>query len=126
MPNVDMSAHRLLTSPLLVFVSGLATTILALALVLSGTGVSSVELGRALSIGIFSAAGSASVAGLQRFVIQRTTVDLSKAEHDANHDPLTGLVNRTELYRELEVSLKDARASAVASAPGLVRPTAFT
>lgn len=100
-----MTTKRLLGSPLLVLVAGLGATAVGLALLLSGTELSPIEIARPALVGAFATGVTAIVAGLQRQVVLAESRELIQAEHDAKHDPLTGLANRTELYRELELSL---------------------
>ena len=104
-----MTWNRFLGSPLLVLAAGLGATALGLALSLSGTELSPIEVLRPMLIGAFVAGISAIVSAVQRQLVVAESRSLMQAEHDANHDPLTGLVNRTELYRELELSLERAR-----------------
>jgi diguanylate cyclase (GGDEF)-like protein len=104
-----MTRKRLLASPLLVLVAGLGATALGLALSLSGTDLSPPEITRPTLVGAFAAGISAIVSAVQRHLIVTESQSLIQAEHDAKHDPLTGLANRTELYRELDVSLDRAK-----------------
>ncbi|MGI9613655.1 MAG: putative bifunctional diguanylate cyclase/phosphodiesterase [Acidimicrobiales bacterium] len=104
-----MTTKRLLGSPLLVLVAGLGATAVGLALLLSGTELSPIEIARPALVGTFATGVTAIVAGLQRQVVLAESRELIQAEHDAKHDPLTGLANRTELYRELELSLERSK-----------------
>ena len=87
-----MSEHRVLRSPLLVLLTGLVATMLALLLTLSGAEFTTLELARALTVGVFSTAVSAVTAGWQRHALEKDARSLSQAEHDAKHDRPADLV----------------------------------
>ncbi len=105
-----MLDNRLLKSPALVLLAGLVATVVATILVFSGLETSSDDLTHAVAVGLLSSCGAASMSTLQRLAHYRTSQSLSQAQHDANHDVLTGLANRAELYRQLELSRRQARA----------------
>jgi diguanylate cyclase (GGDEF)-like protein len=105
-----MFETRIMTSPALVLLSGLAAGALATVLAFSGNEVRPDELSRVVAVGVLAAAGATSMSTWQRWVYQKASQSLDAARHDATHDPLTGLANRSELYRELEQSLAQARA----------------
>jgi diguanylate cyclase (GGDEF)-like protein len=105
MPN-----QRFLNSPVLVLLAGLLATCLGTAMVYAGAEFTRSELNRTISVGLFAACGATAVAAWQRFTIRKTSDRLNQAAHDAKYDPLTGLANRTEVYRALEESLELAQA----------------
>lgn len=105
-----MALRRLIYSPALVLVSGLAAMLIAAALVYSGGNIETVEFARVTGIGSISVCGATLTAALQRLVHDRATRSLTQAKHDADHDGLTGLANRAHLHRELEVTLAQAKA----------------
>jgi diguanylate cyclase (GGDEF)-like protein len=104
-----MLDNRVLRSPVLVLLAGLLATAVAEALIYSGLGTTPDELTRAAAIGLVSSCGAASMATLQRAAHHRTSQSLSQAQHDANHDALTGLANRSELHRHMALALRQAR-----------------
>ncbi len=89
--------------------AGLAAAAVALALAISGTELSPIEVVRPALISAIASGVAAVVSAVQRQLVVAESRALMQAEHDAMHDPLTGLVNRIELYRELEVSLDRSR-----------------
>ena len=104
-----MFESRFIYSPIFVLFAGLASTVFAVFVIYAGMGLAGAELGRAISIGAFTACGGATMATWQRFASRKAADRLSKAAHDAKHDPLTGLVNRAEMYRTLDESLAEAK-----------------
>ncbi|MDH3682801.1 MAG: diguanylate cyclase, partial [Acidimicrobiia bacterium] len=103
-----MSGNRFVRSPLLVLAAGVGATAVAVALIVSGGGFTLDEVTRASTVGLLCAAVTAFASAWQRHHLDRERRSLTQAEHDAKHDALTGLANRGELYRELEVSLRQA------------------
>ncbi len=104
-----MLDSRILRSPVLVLVAGLVAAIVAEMLAFSGMGTTPDELSRAAAVGFIASCGAAAMAALQRVAHHRTAESLSRARHDADHDALTGLVNRAELHRQLEQAMRQAR-----------------
>lgn len=103
-----MTTRRLLRSPLLVFLAGLAATFSATAISMLVFGLPAGELGPALVVGLATTAVTAATSAFQQFALSRRAHSLQKVEHDAKHDALTGLINRTELYRQLDVAVAEA------------------
>ncbi len=61
--------------------------------------------------GAIGAVGGSIGAWWQLRAAHGTSAALARAEHDANHDPLTDLYNRSGLFQELELSFQRARES---------------
>lgn len=106
-----MSEKRLMTSPALVLLAGLAAAATGAALVYSGAEFSGSELSRSVAVGALSACGATSMATWQRASSLKASLSLSQAANEAKIDPLTGLVNRVELYRALDESISMAKAN---------------
>jgi diguanylate cyclase (GGDEF)-like protein len=104
-----MLDNRILRSPALVLAAGLAAAAVAGILAFSGMETSPDELSRAAAVALISSCGAATMAALQRLSHLRTVLSLTQARHDADHDSLTGLVNRAELYRQMETSLRRSK-----------------
>jgi diguanylate cyclase (GGDEF)-like protein len=104
-----MFESRFIYSPIFVLFAGLASAVFAVFVIYAGMGLASAELGRTVSIGAFTACGGATMATWQRFASRKAAERLNRAAYDAKHDPLTGLVNRIELYRALDESLAQAK-----------------
>lgn len=106
-----MSEKRLMTSPALVLLAGLAAAATGAALVYSGAEFSGSELSRSVAVGALSACGASSMATWQRASSLKASLTLSQAANEAKIDPLTGLANRVELYRALDESISLAKAN---------------
>ncbi|MCP5030225.1 MAG: EAL domain-containing protein [Actinomycetia bacterium] len=104
-----MPDFRFIHSPIFVLFAGLAAALLGTILVYTGAEGTSAELSRSVSVGAFTACGAATMATWQRFASRKASERLNKAAHDAKHDSLTGLANRTEVYRALDESLIQAK-----------------
>ncbi|MFV0524490.1 MAG: putative bifunctional diguanylate cyclase/phosphodiesterase [Acidimicrobiales bacterium] len=105
-----MNHARIPTSPVLAAVAGLIASAAATVLVFSGVATTQPEdLYRTAVVAGAGVGVAGLVAAWQRGHSIDTSKRLSEAHHDANHDPLTGLVNRLELYRQLEETLDQAR-----------------
>jgi len=73
--------------------------------------MTSVQIVHVLTTGAMGAVG-ASLGSLLLAVAARAAQDrFDEAEHRAKHDPLTGLLNRSELFRQLEDSLSESAAN---------------
>ena len=105
-----MSENHFLSSPLFVLIAGLLAAVLGASMVYAGAEFTRTELSRTLSVGVIAACGSTTLAAGQRFVIGKAAERLNQAAHEAKHDALTGLANRTEVYRSLEESIEQVRA----------------
>ncbi|MEL7157101.1 MAG: EAL domain-containing protein [Actinomycetota bacterium] len=95
---------RLLGSPILVFIAGLLGAGVVGALAYSGLGVTTGELARAGVLAFATAVMAALASVVQRRRHDQLSRSLSEAAEEAKFDPLTGLVNRSELYRALDES----------------------
>ena len=104
-----MRDSRILNSPAFVLLSGLAAAALAMVMAYAGVSASPAELTRVVGVAVLSAAGATVMSMWQRYVHHQTSQSLDQARHDANHDSLTGLANRGELYRSLQESIDRAR-----------------
>ncbi|MGF1596865.1 MAG: putative bifunctional diguanylate cyclase/phosphodiesterase [Acidimicrobiales bacterium] len=104
-----MARRVLLTSPAVVLASGLVAVVVAAALVYSGRGARPDELTRVLAIGALGVCASALTAVAQRVAGHSRSKSLSQAQHEADHDGLTGLANRAHLHRELEATIQRSK-----------------
>ncbi|MCP4967998.1 MAG: diguanylate cyclase, partial [bacterium] len=107
--RTTMPDFRFIHSPIFVLFAGMAAALLGTILVYSGAEGTSAELSRSVSVGAFTACGASTMATWQRFASRKASERLNKAAHDAKHDSLTGLANRTEVYRALDESLIQAK-----------------
>ncbi len=105
-----MLTQRVLRSPLLVFVTGLWATCGAIGALFIIVGTGAPEVGPALIVGLIVTAVTAVTSAAQQFTLSRRAHTLRQVEYDAKHDPLTGLVNRVELERQLDVAVAEAAA----------------
>jgi diguanylate cyclase (GGDEF)-like protein len=104
-----MNGNRL-NSPALVLLAGLAAATLATVVAFAGMDATGEDLTRAVPVGVMAAIGAATMASWQRYAHHKTSESLGQARHEADHDPLTGLINRAGLHRQLEALLSQARA----------------
>ncbi|MFV0259423.1 MAG: diguanylate cyclase domain-containing protein, partial [Acidimicrobiales bacterium] len=104
-----MNDARILSSPVFVAAAGLVTSAAATMLVFSGVTAQADDLIRTIIVAGAGVGVSALTAAWQRHHSVETSKRLSQVHHDAIHDPLTGLTNRLELYRQLGETLEQAR-----------------
>ncbi len=106
-----MKQTRLAASPGAVVTAGLgATAVFAGVLSLLGD-VRSRDLLFCVLTGVFATSGAGAAAIWSGWRMKFTTADLARVEHDARHDKLTGLYNRSALFDELEAAAKLARSN---------------
>jgi len=106
-----MSEPRLLSSPAVVLFSGVLAAVLWAGGLNFMWQLSSVQVVHVLTTGAMGAVG-ASIGSLLLAVAARAALDrFDEAEHRAKHDPLTGLLNRSEMFRQLQDSLVEAEAN---------------
>ncbi|MDH4278110.1 MAG: EAL domain-containing protein [Acidimicrobiia bacterium] len=106
-----MSEPRLLSSPAVVLFSGVLMAVLWAGGLNFVWELSSAQIVHVLTTGAMGAVG-ASIGSLLLAVAARTAQNrFDEAEHRAKHDPLTGLLNRSELFRQLDDSLAEATAN---------------
>lgn len=96
--------HRVLGSPILVFLAGLLAGAAVGVMAYSGLGITSADLQRATALVLTSSVAATVAAVLQRIGYHEISRSLTEAAEGAKFDPLTGLVNRSELYRLLDES----------------------
>ena len=95
--------------PGIVLLAGLAVAVIWVIVLDYIYYLTNVELVQALTSGALGAAG-ASLAALVLALVAKPDLDkLDKAAHEARHDDLTGLPNRTELFSVLDQSIIDAK-----------------
>ncbi len=99
---------RVPDSPFLVLAAGLLCGLLGTVLVFAGLTVSTGELFRSMLVGLAATFGSTLVAILQGVNQRHHSRNLTVAASEARLDALTGLVNRNELYVQLDASRDQA------------------
>lgn len=104
-----MEGHRILYSPIVVMLSGLAATFITTALVYSGLEVRTEEVVRTSAVAAFVSCVMTITAAIQRLFYSRQAQTLSRVQHEAEHDGLTGLANRAHLHRELEITIAQSK-----------------
>ena len=106
-----MQDKQLILSPGLVLAGGLTGATLWVVFLYAFDVVSGGELVVVISTGAFGAIGSAVGALWQNYSTRHTQEYIAEAEHQAKHDPLTGLANRNALFSELETSIARAKST---------------
>lgn len=96
--------HRVLGSPVLVFLAALLSGAVVGVMAYSGLGVTSADLQRATAVLLTSSVAATVTSVLQRMGYHEISQSLTEAAEGAKFDSLTGLVNRSELYRLLDES----------------------
>ncbi len=61
--------------------------------------------------GVFGALGGAVGSLWHNWTIRHASADIARAEHDARHDQLTGLLNRTALFHELDSAFQKSQSA---------------
>ena len=97
-----MKQNRLAASPGVVVLSGLLATVAFLGVLYFVGNVAYRDLVFCGLTGLFATAGAGAAAVWAGWRANFTSADLARAEHDARHDKLTGLYNRSALFEELE------------------------
>lgn len=106
-----MQNNRLANSPAVVVACGVFTSLLWIIALYFLFGSRDSALGISASSGLVGAVGAAGGALWQSWLSRGATAALARAEHDANHDALTDLLNRNGLFQELEWSFERAKQS---------------
>ncbi len=104
-----MQEQRLTASPAVVIFCGVATTLVWIIGLYVLFGLRGDVLGVAASSGLMGSVGAAGGSIWQSWRSRGATAALARAEHDANHDPLTDLLNRNGLFQELQWSFDRAK-----------------
>ncbi|NNE96819.1 MAG: bifunctional diguanylate cyclase/phosphodiesterase [Acidimicrobiales bacterium] len=105
----DVHGNRLLLSPGLVFAGGVAATAAWLVALLFFRITDESGLIIAGASGALGGLGGMIGALWQNYTTRHTQEYIAQQEHQAKHDPLTGLFNRNALFTELEHSIARAR-----------------
>ncbi len=100
----DVQDNRLAASPGIVLGAGLATTMVFIVVVFVTLGLDGSGLIIGASAGVFGALGGALGSLWHNWTVRGASADIARAEHDARHDPLTGLYNRKALFTELDIA----------------------
>lgn len=96
-----------MTGPAVGFFVGIVVSVLWAGMVniVGGSDLSYSSMVLLVAAGFMGSAGATAATLLVAMASGRTHGRLHEAEHLARHDPLTGLVNRSELFKELDSSL---------------------
>ena len=104
-----MKKTRLALHPGQVLLAGLIGAVLWTMLLSTLVGITGRETVLTSSAGIIGAAAGTCGAMVQAHRARAARVVLERAEHEANHDALTNLLNRNALIRQLDESILNAR-----------------
>lgn len=104
-----MQDSRLAASPGIVLGSGLVSTMIFVLVVFFVQGLGTEALIVAGAGGAFGALGGAAASLWHNWSVRHASADIAQAEHDARHDQLTGLLNRSALFTELDGAFQKAQ-----------------
>lgn len=102
---------RLAASPGIVLGSGLVSTMIFVLVVYFVQGLGIEALIVAGAGGAFGALGGAAGSLWHNWSVRHASADIARAEHDARHDQLTGLLNRSALFAELDGAFQKSQSA---------------